>query len=299
MKGRKLIQVLADRAVKPISDARRRKVSDYAAIVVGFVIIAAMSGSPTEPDEATLGALVVPTDSSVEVTKVEKTELVVANPTVVGYSAPPERLVPAAEPVDVADDSLDVAEEIAIVLQPKPTVAPAPTPTPEPSRPVASSRSSRPVSTPAERFIADHAAAAQESMHNTSVPASVTLAQGILESNSGQSLLATKANNYFGIKARGKEGPAGVVYMDTWEHLGGKDVTKREPFRAYNNAAESFTDHGEYLRDNARYAAAFKHAADAREFARQIHKAGYATDPNYASKLIKLMDRYDLYEFDR
>jgi flagellum-specific peptidoglycan hydrolase FlgJ len=153
--------------------------------------------------------------------------------------------------------------------------------------------------TPAERFVAEHAEDAIISMRESGVPASVTLAQAILESNSGKSLLSTKAQNYFGIKARGKEGPAGVVYMDTWEVIGGDNVTQREPFRAYNDASESFADHGLYLRENARYAAAFRHTDDAREFARLIHEAGYATDPNYSSKLIKLMDTYDLYQFDR
>jgi flagellum-specific peptidoglycan hydrolase FlgJ len=163
-----------------------------------------------------------------------------------------------------------------------------------------SSRSDRPATpaTPAEQFIAQNAAAATQSMRETGVPASVTLAQAILESDSGRSGLSTKAQNYFGIKATSKQGPAGVVYMDTWEHAGGQDITVSQPFRAYHNAEESFADHGQYLRENSRYAEAMKHTDDARAFARLIHQAGYATDPAYSSKLITLMDRYNLYQYD-
>jgi flagellar protein FlgJ len=69
-------------------------------------------------------------------------------------------------------------------------------------------------------------------------------------------------------------------------------------FRAYNTIAESFIDHGLFFVQNGRYAAAMAARGDARQFAREVNRAGYATDPGYASKLIGLMDRYDLYRYD-
>ena len=69
--------------------------------------------------------------------------------------------------------------------------------------------------------------------------------------------------------------------------------------RKYNTPAESFADHGKFLRDNRRYANAFKHTDDAAQFAREIHKAGYATDPKYSDKLISIINQYGLERFDK
>lgn len=71
-----------------------------------------------------------------------------------------------------------------------------------------------------------------------------------------------------------------------------------QAFRAYNTVSDSFVDHGRFFVENGRYAAAVAAEGDPRQFAREINRAGYATDPSYASKLIGLMDRYDLYRFD-
>ena len=149
-----------------------------------------------------------------------------------------------------------------------------------------------------EKFIAAMGAAGRESQAKTGVPASVTVAQGILESDWGKSLLATKGQNYFGIKALTKPGPAGTISMNTWEVLGGRNVTVKDAFRAYNNIYESVEDHGRFLRENARYAAAFDHTNNPDESARAIHRAGYATDPAYTIKLVNIMKKYDLYRFD-
>jgi flagellum-specific peptidoglycan hydrolase FlgJ len=170
-----------------------------------------------------------------------------------------------------------------------------------PTRVVASSRGgvrTTPDISTNDKFIAAMGEAARESQAKTGVPASVTVAQGILESNWGKSLLATKGQNYFGIKALTKPGPAGTISMNTWEVLGGRDVTVKDAFRAYNNIYESVEDHGRFLRENARYAAAFSHTSNPDEFARAIHRAGYATDPAYTTKLINIMKKYDLYRFD-
>lgn len=152
--------------------------------------------------------------------------------------------------------------------------------------------------TPQELFIKSIAEAAMDSHERTGVPASVTMAQAILESYWGSSRLASEANNYFGIKAQTRQGTAGVVWFQAWEVIGGRNVVRNEPFRAYTSPADSFVDHGRFLVENPRYSAAMAARGDARQFAREINRAGYATDPAYAAKLIQLMDRYDLYRFD-
>lgn len=139
---------------------------------------------------------------------------------------------------------------------------------------------------------------AQASQRDTGVPASVTIAQAIWESDWGRSGLATRANNYFGIKARPNPGPAGTIWLETWEHVNGRDITVVEPFKVYNSLWESFMDHGVYLRDSPRYALAMQHTDDPRLFIRLVHEAGYATDPAYTDKIINLLDRYDLYIYD-
>jgi len=152
--------------------------------------------------------------------------------------------------------------------------------------------------TPQEQFIASIAEAAVVSHERTGVPASVTIAQAILETYWGSSRLAREANNYFGIKAQTRVGTAGVVWFDVWEVIGGRNVMQSEPFRAYNSIAESFVDHGRFFLENGRYGGAMAAKDDAKQFAREVNRAGYATDPGYASKLIGLMDRYNLYRFD-
>jgi flagellum-specific peptidoglycan hydrolase FlgJ len=162
-------------------------------------------------------------------------------------------------------------------------------------RPAPSSRASRESLHP---FIASAIEPAQRSQLATGVPASVTIAQAILESDWGKSGLAVRGQNYFGIKATKGPGPAGVITMNTWEVMNGKNVTVSAGFRKYNNMEESFTDHGNFLANGPRYAKAMAVKDDARAFARAIHAAGYATDPAYSTKLINIMQKYELFEFD-
>lgn len=145
-------------------------------------------------------------------------------------------------------------------------------------------------------FLDSVAADAIASQRATGVPASVTLAQAALESGWGKSGLSTKYNNYFGIKGKG---PGGTAVMSTGEHLDGKDVVIKDGFRVYRSAAESFEDHGRFFIVNKRYAEALRHKDDAERFAVEIHKAGYATDPKYSQKLIKLIRQYKLEQFDQ
>jgi flagellar protein FlgJ len=166
-------------------------------------------------------------------------------------------------------------------------------------QPDADTRARMTASDPHEAFIQNLAHGAQESQRRYGVPASVTLAQAILETYWGTSYLAREANNYFGIKAYGKPGTDGVIWMEAWEvDDAGRNVTSSEPFRRYTDPGESLVDHGLFFIENRRYARALEAGTDPREFARRINVAGYATDPAYAAKLISYMDRYNLYQWD-
>jgi LysM repeat protein len=147
-------------------------------------------------------------------------------------------------------------------------------------------------------FILSIAEAARASQRDTSVPASVAIAQAILETYWGSSRLARENQNFFGIKARERGGTDGTVWYNVWEVAGSRNLTSNEPFRAYKTMADSFVDHGRFFVENPRYAGALQVADDPRAFAREIARAGYATDPGYATKLIGLMDRFNLYAYD-
>lgn len=163
----------------------------------------------------------------------------------------------------------------------------SPTPTPTPAN--------QPLPTTGDPFIDSIRDAAIASQRETGVPASVTIAQALIESGRGKSGLTQLAKNYFGIKG---DGPAGHVLMTTREVVQGKTIFIKAPFRAYHTAAESFIDHGRFFIQNQRYHQAMLVANDAHQFAREIQKAGYATDPNYAQTLIAVIDKYDLTRFD-
>lgn len=180
-----------------------------------------------------------------------------------------------------------------------PITPPVPLPSIAPAAPTSQQATHDTFGSGAE-FIAAVGEAARRSQKTTGVPASVSVAQAILESDWGRSRLTRQGNNLFGIKALGSSsGPAGVVTLATWEHLNGGDVVVQAPFKAYFTLEQSIDDHGRFFVNNRRYAGALAVASDARAFARAIQDAGYATDPSYASKLIGLMDRYDLYRFDQ
>jgi hypothetical protein len=150
-----------------------------------------------------------------------------------------------------------------------------------------------------QAFLDVAAEAAMASSHRTGVPASVTVAQAILESDWGRSALASSAGNYFGIKAIGGLGNDGVVWMPTSEYdTAGERFETVSPFRAYKSLTDSMLDHDLMLRNSARYAPAMQVANDPRQFAYMLVEGGYATDPAYADKLIALMDGYDLYRLD-
>ena len=145
--------------------------------------------------------------------------------------------------------------------------------------------------TPQERYIARYATIAVNEMYRTGVPASITLAQGIIESASGLSTLAVDGNNHFGIKCH-----------NSWSGrtMRADDDRKNECFRAYDSAEESFRDHSDFLRYRDRYKFLFDfQTTDYKSWAYGLKQAGYATDPSYATKLIQCVEDYNLARYDR
>ena len=141
-----------------------------------------------------------------------------------------------------------------------------------------------------KEYIQEFSQIAVDEMNRSGIPASITLAQGILESGNGQSELARKSNNHFGIKCHG-----------TWE---GKKVfhdddSQGECFRAYDNPSHSYEDHTDFLVRGSRYEFLFDlELTDYRGWAKGLKKAGYATAPDYADKLIRIIEDENLHRFD-
>lgn len=143
---------------------------------------------------------------------------------------------------------------------------------------------STPSTSPKASFVSSVLPYAQASAAKSGLPVELVLAQAALESGWGKS---AKGNNYFGIKAHGYGGKTQSV--GTHEYEGGKRVNITDSFRAYDSPEQSFDDHADFLRSNRRYKPVFE-ARDGIEAARALQKAGYATDPKYADKLISIME---------
>jgi len=141
----------------------------------------------------------------------------------------------------------------------------------------------------AEAYIAQWKDAAVHQMKKYGIPASITLAQGMLESANGNSELAREANNHFGIKCTGDW--KGATYYHKAER-------GQECFRKYKSADESFADHTQFLK-NKRYASLFRlKSTDYKGWARGLKEAGYATNPQYPQLLINLIEKYHLDDYD-
>ncbi len=141
-----------------------------------------------------------------------------------------------------------------------------------------------------EQYITQWKDVAVKKMAEHGIPASITLAQGLLESRNGNSVLATEGNNHFGIKCT-PNWTGGKMYQD--------DDKKNDCFRKYKDASQSFEDHSDFLM-RPRYASLFQlKPTDYKGWAHGLKKCGYATDPEYPQKLITLIERYDLANFDR
>ncbi len=149
-------------------------------------------------------------------------------------------------------------------------------------------------------YVTQYSRAAVLSMDRIGVPASIVLAQGVLESSAGTSDLAIAANNHFGIKCSGNW--SGKTYKKIDDDRDPQGNPVESCFRSYASVEESFVDHGQFLRDprkSNRYGFLFNlDRTDYKAWARGLQSAGYATSPDYADRLINLIERYRLYEYD-
>lgn len=184
--------------------------------------------------------------------------------------APKERTTPTRQPV--------LKETKPMVISDRDETTPEPIPT------------DIPYNDRVQMYIDQFAEIAKDEMVHYGIPASIKLAQGILESAAGAGNLAVRSNNHFGIKCHtGWEGER--VYHD--------DDEKGECFRKYNHPKYSYRDHSLFLTNRSRYRDLFSlRKNDYKGWARGLRKAGYATDPRYPEKLIGIIERYNLHEYD-
>ena len=142
-----------------------------------------------------------------------------------------------------------------------------------------------------EDYIEKYRDLAIKEMKRHHIPASITLAQGLLESGAGKGALARKSNNHFGIKC-GRGWRGATVSHD--------DDARGECFRKYKSVKASYEDHSKFLTSSPRYASLFKlKQTNYKGWAKGLKKAGYATDPKYADRLIKIIEQYNLSQYDR
>ena len=140
-------------------------------------------------------------------------------------------------------------------------------------------------------YIARYGNLAVDQMKKYGIPASITLAQGLLESDAGRSTLAVKCNNHFGIKCH-SDWTGRKMYHD--------DDARQECFRCYSDADDSYRDHSLFLVNGSRYQSLFKlSVTDYKGWAKGLKAAGYATSPTYADKLIEIIERYGLDRYDK
>lgn len=139
-------------------------------------------------------------------------------------------------------------------------------------------------------YIKTYSEIAVEQMRRYRIPASITLAQGLLESGAGEGTLAKRSNNHFGIKCGNRWRGRSVRHNDD---------APNECFRAYDRVEDSYEDHSRFLTDNSRYSSLFSlKTTDYKGWAVGLKRAGYATDPSYANKLISIIEIYELYKYD-
>lgn len=140
-------------------------------------------------------------------------------------------------------------------------------------------------------YISKYKQAAIDKMHQYKIPASITLSQGILESGAGSSYLATNGNNHFGIKC-GSDWNGDTILKD--------DDAKNDCFRKYNSVEDCYNDHSKFLTEKSRYANLFTFDLnDYKKWANGLQESGYATSNSYATKLIKIIEDYELFNYDK
>ena len=139
-------------------------------------------------------------------------------------------------------------------------------------------------------YIQEYKDLAVSEMRRTGIPASITLSQGMIESDYGRSRLATEANNHFGIKCHNNWNGATIKHHDD---------KRNECFRKYPRPEESYYDHSDFLTSASRYSSLFElNETDYKSWARGLKKAGYATNPDYANMLIRKIEEYELWRYD-
>ncbi|MEL6986237.1 MAG: glucosaminidase domain-containing protein [Bacteroidota bacterium] len=147
-----------------------------------------------------------------------------------------------------------------------------------------------------QSYITNYSHIAVNEMYSSKIPASIILAQGMIESNCGQSSLASKANNHFGIKCKDWGGPTFFKFDDDTD-ANGKLI--KSCFRVYDTSDQSYRDHSNFLLKSDRYAGLFAYnSSDYKNWANGLQACGYATDKSYANKLINIIERYQLYIYD-
>ncbi len=153
----------------------------------------------------------------------------------------------------------------------------------------------------AQSYINSYKAVAIQEMHRTGIPASIKLAQGLLESDWGRSDLAKTANNHFGIKCGGKW-KGGTFYKED-DDKNSRGQLIESCFRSFGSPTESYMAHSDFLSDpkkEYRYGFLFDYSStDYKAWAKGLKKSGYATDPNYPNKLIQIIENYELYKYDQ
>lgn len=193
-------------------------------------------------------------------------------------SAPPVAKKVAARPVKKTNVAKPIAKKTAIVEQAR-----------EGDEVIESTSRTVVSNDIVANYIAKYKNIAMSNMEIYGIPASIILAQGILESGAGRGDLANRANNHFGIKCHDWTG----------ESVRHDDDASQECFRKYNDPAESFKDHALFLTGRGRYSSLFSLPKENYQaWAKGLRKAGYATDPRYPQKLISYIQRYDLWRFD-
>jgi hypothetical protein len=148
------------------------------------------------------------------------------------------------------------------------------------------------------RFLAMAVPAALLSQRKTGIPASITIAQAIVESGWGLSKLAREANNYFGIKAAEGAPLSETISLSGYEYIGGKEVEQTMLFARYTSIADSFAHHASLIAGLPRYAPAMAVKDDPAKFATELELCGYSTAPNYAELLMELVREMDLTQYD-
>lgn len=149
----------------------------------------------------------------------------------------------------------------------------------------------------AASYIEEHKELAIIEMHRSGVPASITLAQALIETNAGRSNLATKANNHFGIKCK-RTWNGGTYYHEDDDYKDGKLIASC--FRAYGSVIESYADHSNFLRTKENYISLFLlDRYDYKNWAIGLSTSGYATNPKYAQMLISKIEAYGLDQYDK